>query len=245
MFRCFQLIALACVCSCLGGTLRAQETTTRSDDKKSSNESAVVSKIVTPIENDRRITQWIILDVQGIVDCSKEAMDRSSNESVKQFAKAMINEHKDCISKLEQLGSREDPATRSEKNAPVARIEEAKVNPARSGVLTKDQNGELRDRKWVYRPTDFVEVKKDICDRMKALMMKEMKSLPAAEFDAMYMKHMVFGHEAILASCQATRSTASAELQAHLDQNIEKLNAHLKQARELCKQVSTSTTAKR
>lgn len=245
MSRCFHLMALACVCSCLGGTVCAQETATRTDDKKAANETAVVNKIISPMENDRKIAQWIILDVQGIVDCSKEAVDRSSNDSVKQFAKAMINEHKDCISKLEQLGSREDPATKSEKNAPVARIEDAKVNPARSAVLAKDENGQLRDRKWIYRPTDFVEVKKDICERMKALMMKEMKSMPAAEFDAMYMKHMVIGHEALLASCQATRATASAELQAHLDQNIEKLNANLKQARDLCKQVSPSTTAKR
>lgn len=244
MLRCFNLIALACLCSCLSSSVRAQESTTRADDKNQSTNTPLLTKIISPLENDRRITQWIILDVQGIVDCSKEAVDRSNNESVKQFAKTMMSEHKDCISKLEQLGSREDPAGKSERNPPVTRIEDAKINPAKSGVLAKDEAGQLRDRKWLYRPTDFVEVKKDICERMKALMLKEMKQLSSSEFDAMYMKHMVFGHEALLASCQATRSTASSELQAQLDQNIEKLNAHLKQARDLCKQVS-STTAQR
>jgi predicted outer membrane protein len=240
MSRRYYLLAFVCV-SCVIGAMFAQEGTTRPDDKKAANDIVSAAKIISPIENDRKIAQWIMVDVQGIVDCSKQTVDRTSNETVKQFAQTMINEHKDCLSKLEQIASREDPATRSERNPPIARIEDAKVNTARSGVLAKDEGGQLRDNKWVYRPTDFVEVKKDVCEKMKEVMMKEMKQLPAAEYDSMYLKHMVAAHEAFLASCQATRSTASKEMQAHLDQNVEKLNNHLKQARELCKQVSVSS----
>ena len=243
MSRCSHFLTLACATLFLTGSANAQDNKARTDDPKATTDTQSV--IVSPVENDRRIARWIILDVQGIVDCSKEAVDRTTNETIKQFAQTMLTEHKDCISKLEQLSSRDGTVNKVEKNAPIARLEDAKVDPARAGILTKDEGGQLRDRKLVYRPTDFVEVKKDVCEKLKAVMMKEMKQIPANEFDAMYMKHMVVAHEAVLASCQATRSTASSELQAHLDQNIEKLNAHLNKARELCKQVSVGASAKR
>ena len=56
------------------------------------------------------------------------------------------------------------------------------------------------------------------------------------------MKHEVMAHEMLLATMKSVRPTASPELQKSLDAGIEKVEAHLKRARELCDQVCKAKT---
>jgi predicted outer membrane protein len=203
---------------------------------------APVIGITSPEENDKRIARWLIVDVRGIIDCSQEALTRSSNENVKNFAQTMLQDHKACLGRLEQVRGVADVKPRSESNAPVTRLENTTVQPEKSAVLTKD-DGQTRNGKIMYRVADFLVVKEALCERMKETMMKEMKQLSAAEFDEMYMKHMVMSHEMMLASCDIIAPYAQGDLKTYLQQNNEKMKDHLAKAKALCSQVSGKKTA--
>lgn len=200
--------------------------------------------VISPQENDARIARWLMVDQQAIVDCCKIAQQQSGNENVKQFAQMMVTEHSSCLDKLEGIRKAHASATDSDNrsNPIIGRSENAVVDPKKAGVLVKDPEGKQRDGKLMYHPTDFVQVKEEICKQMKTKMAKEMKAITGSEFDRAFMMHMVAGHEAILASCQAVRPTASKDFQAMLDQNIDKLNNHIKLARQLCDQVCGKAT---
>lgn len=238
------LVALSLLSST---TLVAQDNATRSTNNQVKQADSQTSYgILSSRENDRQIVRWLIPDQHGVIECSKLALEKSTNESVKQFARLMVTEHSSCLDKLEGISKHSStPGDVQQTSDTITnRKGDVKVDARRSGILIRDE-GTQRDNKIVYQPTDFVQVKVEVCDQMRALIAKEMKAMPGSEFDRAYMKHMVAGHEMNLASCKAVRKTASSELQTMLDQNIEKLNVHLKQARQLCDEVcQTSTTGK-
>lgn len=199
-----------------------------------------VAAVISPIENDRRIARWLIGDVRGMIDCSQLLMERSSNETVKQFAQKIINEHKDCLAQLERYKNTSDPASPGRGNAPVSRLENTTIDPAKSAVLAKDEGGQQRDGKIIYRAADFLEVKEDVCEKMRDLMMKEFKQIPASEVDAVFLKHAVMCHEAMIASCNAVTPCASSELRSYLTQGTTKMKDHLNEVRKLSSQLVTA-----
>ena len=198
---------------------------------------SVAQFVISPAENDRRIARWLIGDVRGMIECSQQLVERSSNETVKQFAQKIINDHKECLAQLERFKGTADPAAPSRGNAPVSRLENTTVDPAKSAVLTKDEGGQQRNGKMVYRAADFLVVKEELCEKMRDLMMKEFKQIPANEVDALYAKHAAMCHEALIASCQAVAPYASPEFKAYLNQGTTKMKEHLTEARRLSSQL--------
>ena len=231
---------VAAFCLLSSSLLNAQDDSTRnSNNRAKDGDRATTYGIISPQENDRQIARWLITDQHAVIECSKMAQERSTNDNVKQFAQTMVTEHSSCLDKLE--GIRKQAANTTDTAPATVGNGKIRVEARRSGIVVKDEDGQQRDGKMVYHPTDFVQVKEEICNQMKATMAKEMKAMPGSEFDRAYMKHMVMGHEALLATCKVVRKTASKDMQAMLDQDIEKLNGHLKQARELCDQVCGTT----
>jgi len=244
----FAMMAASLVIACCAGTtnLAAQDEPIRNpkfQQKEGDKNSAV--GIITPQQNDSRIAHWLLIDQQAVVECSKMAQERATNENVKQFAQMMVTDHSACLDKLEAIRKATPETTGSvnRNNSIISRAENAVVDPKNAGVLIKDPEGKQRDGKLMYQPTDFVQVKEEVCKQMKATMAKEMKNITGSDFDRAYMMHIVAGHEALLASCKAVRPTASKEFQAMLDQNIEKMTTHAKQARQLCDQVCGKSTS--
>jgi len=203
--------------------------------------------IISPQENDARIARWLIVDQEVIVGASKMAQERATNDNVKQFAQMMVTEHSSSLDKLNNIKKNHTSTTDSDNrhNPIIGRTDNTTVDPKNAGILVKDPEAKQRDGKMMYHPTDFVKVKEEVCKDIKDKLAKEMKNISGSEFDRAYMMHMLAGHEAMLASCKAVRSTASKDLQAMLDQNIEKLNSHIKQAQQLCDQISGKTTSGR
>ncbi len=230
------------LCCAHADVLNAQEDLPRTGSRVQPADQISTTGITSPAENDRRIARWLIIDQQAVIECCKMAQERTSNENVKRFAQTMLNEHNTCLEKLERVrGQSNASETDRPANSPVTRIEQAQVDPKNTGIVIKD-DGRQRDGKMIYRAADFLQVKEEICNHMKSVMMKEWKPLSSADFDRAFMKHMVAGHEMLLASCKAVRKTASNELQTMLDQDMEKLAVHLKQTRELCDQVCGTTS---
>jgi len=203
--------------------------------------------IVSPAENDRRIARWLLLENRAILECSKEAQTRASNDNLKQFAQAMATEHEKCVNDLNnRRGTRSNDAAYAPNrndnnrndNGDVERKNNARVRDAdtnKTAVLFKD-DGQSRGGHVMYRPTDFLAVREDVCNKTKGTMKDLWRNLSGADFDKAYVMHMVAAHECLLANLKSLRPTASQEMQAELDRGIQKTREHLDQCRQHCDQ---------
>lgn len=192
--------------------------------------------VVSPQENDRRIVRWLTIDNRGLAECARGAADRSANPAVKQFAADVLREHEDF---LKRFGPADDAETTAQ-----PRAADAPSKPEQTAVLLRD-DGASRAGAMIYRPTDFVAVKEEVCNAMKDVAEKQMESLPPQEFDRAFLAHMVFGHHALIASVDALDDTASADLKPQLGRMREMLEHHLTRAGELQKLTNVDTTAAR
>ncbi len=177
--------------------------------------------IASPAQNDERIQQWVKIDCDGLHECAKAAAAKATSEDVKAFAAKMVADHEKWAPLLKSKTT-----TSAYTPTPVA------------AAVVKD-DGAARDGRLAYAPVDFVEVKRKVCARMKALGEKEMKALSGAEFDRAFLKAAKYGHEAALAGIAEVRGGASSELAQTLDQAKEGLTAHLRTAETLCKAEQT------
>jgi predicted outer membrane protein len=189
--------------------------------------------VMSPEQNDLRIVHWLSIDNRGVAECAKAAAEHSSNEGIKKFAREVAADHGAFQDKLF--------AKRLEQPTP-ARPEEDRR--AATGALVRD-DGRLRDGKLLFRPTDFVAVKRRICEQLQANARKEMEALNGPEYDHAFLAHMVFGHEALLASVDILNNDATDGLKSDLKPFREMLDRHLTQARDIRKQFQSGDTAAR
>lgn len=220
--------------------------------------------VLSPQENDRSIARWLACDNRIILGCAKLGKERASHADVKTFADALVIEHQKCLDALES--GKTKAVTRSDKHdsqdvrsgngqangivkddrngqsRSTARsqgggIGDNTAERERTAVFVKD-DGTSRAGSAVYRPTDFVQVREDMCVRLQSVAKKEWEGIADADFDRSFMQHQVMGHEMLLASMKAVRPTATSELQTQIDEGIEKTTKHLETARKLCAEVS-------
>jgi len=189
--------------------------------------------VMSPEQNDLRIIHWLSVDNRGMVECAKSAADRSSNEAVKNFAREIAAEHGSFQEKV--FAKRLEQGTQN-------RVEDARRGT--TGALVRD-DGRLRDGKLLFRPTDFVAVKERVCEQLQSKVRKEMESLSGPEFDHAFVAHMVFGHEALIASVNVLNNDATDGMKGDLKSFHDMLDKHLTRARDLQKQIRGGDTAAR
>jgi predicted outer membrane protein len=196
--------------------------------------------VMTPQENDRRITRWLALDNQMVLECAKIGAERATNPEIRSLAESLAAEHKHCLDELNAFRNADRPGQPSER--PGSALQDTTPERSRTAVVVQDE-GRTRDRQAFFRPTDFLAVREDMCKKLKDIATKEWESVKGAEFDNAFLKHQVMAHEALLASIQAVRPSASSALQPLLDQSVEKYQKHLERARQLCDQLHKPAAA--
>lgn len=190
--------------------------------------------VITPQANDQRIVRWLTVDNRAVADCARLAADHAASAEVKQFAADVAKDHEDFAGTFG-----------AQSNAPANDAAAKAVDrPTDAATLLHDE-GASRAGAMIYRPTDFVAVKEQICKSMADIAHKQMEALPPQEFDRAFLAHMVFGHHALIASIDALNNTASPDLRPQLAKMREMLAKHLNRAGELQKQINTPTTASR
>jgi predicted outer membrane protein len=191
--------------------------------------------VLSPERNDRRIVRWLAVDHEGLMECAKFAANHSTNDAVKQFAREIAAEHETFHHQFTAVDRKQPDDKR-----PTA---DARPQQGATAALIRD-DGKSRAGELVYRPTDFVAVKERICKDLQKIALKEMESIKGPEFDHAFLAHMVFGHQALIASVDALDDDAGDALQPKLVALREMLDRHLTRARELNGQVRAQTAGR-
>ncbi len=223
--RKIQYVAMVAICGMLAGVASAQDKQENVD--QAAREAAKSAVTITPLQNDHQIYRWVKIDCDALMQCLEAAKSKSSNAELKSLVERMHADHK----ALEETAKTK-----------YAAITEKPSDTNKTAALIKD-DGQSRDERLVYKPCDFVAVKKAVCDRMKEVAEKEMGELSGPQFDKAIGKHLLMAHEAAIASIDSVHSSASKDLQACLTEAKEKMNEHLKLCRNLCKTMETQRTA--
>lgn len=194
--------------------------------------AAATYGVLTPQMNDQRIARWVSVDNKSMVECAKMAESKSTNEHVRNFAKMIVADHEKAQQALDSVA-----AVKPEK------AEDQAQRPS-TAVLVRD-DGQSRAGGLMFRPTDFVAVKEQICESMREEAKKHFEAVSGPEFDRAFFVHMMFGHQAMLATIDAVDDMATDALQPHLKALRDVSQHHLEQLRELEKQIQAPATAAR
>jgi len=219
--------------------------------------TAVISAVgvISPQENDRRIARWLAVDNDALQGCSEMAREHASNTDVKEFAKTVAADHKRFHDMLKKDVSASDSKESAVKHKSDEKHSDAKHETTddkatqaaddseKTATLLKDE-GQSRDGRLAYKPTDFLEVKEKVCHDLRAKAEKEFKELKGTEFDHAFLTHMIFGHEALLATIDAVQANAGESLQTTLKDLHQSAEKHLKEARRLHNEHRQQTVAR-
>ncbi len=180
--------------------------------------------IISPQENDSRIARWLVVDNDAMIGCAELAENHGSNGEVKEFAHRIAVDHKRFREVFKTFTGTQLAARNGTQQA-------ATGNTA---ALLKD-DGLSRNGRLVYRPTDFLEVKERVCNELHSKAEKEFRNLKGADFDRAFVTHMLFGHEAMVATLSTVKRDATATLQASLNEMEQMSQKHLQELRRLHK----------
>lgn len=192
---------------------------------------SVQAGIISPQQNDERIVRWLSVDNRGLIECSKLAVDHSTNDAVKQLAQRIVDEHQ----RFQNDFGKHSGNVSANNDRPNA--------PTQAGLVRDD--GQSRGGALLFYPTDFLAVKEKTCDELHGRAKKEMQRLTVADFDKAYLAHMIFGHEALMVSVDVLDNNASQTLQPQLKTLQDMSEHHLHEAKQLCEQLHPATTAAR
>jgi len=181
---------------------------------------------------DHQLATWLLTDNRGEVALAKHASEHSKNEDVKKFAKQMIEDHNDFISKLEKLAGTSEPrsstsqATAAKQPATQVSATAASPQPLATGSI------------------DFVQIKQELAKQCGESAMKELQEKQGTEFDKCYVGMQIGMHMQMLDTLKVFKNHASPELASLLDKGRETTEMHLDHAKKLMKELDGKTASK-
>lgn len=215
--------------------------------------------------SEQDIAACFILDNQGQVALAEFAMEHSQNEDVKQFAQQMVQEHTECISKLQQFAG---PVGASLTTRPQVRgqSEEGNDNP-RQRRETEDQNEQEGDRPRAEREEDqperpaaenqaegrrqsrqaaaaghgegidLIAYKQEIGQKCLESTKKMLVEQQGADFDKAYLAQQCMAHMHMADVLEVTAQHVSPEFKELVMAGHKTTMEHLEHCQTLCKQL--------
>jgi len=210
---------------------------------------------------EQHIAACFILDNQGQVALAEFALEHSQNEEVKQFAQQMVQEHTECISKLQQFAG---PVGASLTTRPQVRgqSEEGNDNP-RQRRQSEEQNEQEGDRPRAERDEDqerpaaenqaegrrpsrqaghgegidLIAYKQEIGQKCLESTKKMLGEKQGADFDKAYIAQQCMAHMHMADVLEVTAQHASPEFKELVMAGHKTTMQHLEHCQTLCKQL--------
>ena len=193
---------------------------------------------------DQLLASWLVVDNENEIALSRLAQERSKNEEVKQFAKQMIDDHQQMVTKLQTIAGaslvgdrggdrdrgrhqREDgqqpPTTNPPTGTPPSGGHQGGAEPREaSGVR---ESGRL----------DFVQIKRELAQQCLASARRELEQKSGAEFDKCFMMMQVGAHVMAVDTLEVFKNHASGQLRQTITEALPTVRTHLDHAKTIAK----------
>jgi len=207
---------------------------TKTDQPTHKSTSAISQEQMT----DQQFVYKAALGGQKEITLSQLAIDKSSNEEVKQFAKKMISDHSQVSQELTKVAQAKG-LTMPPTNAFELAVNSA-TPPNVGGTAESPRGGEQRradSSTEKEKPFGMTQIPQSDLNAAKKL-----EDLSGAEFDRTYVSEMCKDHEQTIAKFeQASRSATDEELKKFASDTLSKLREHHQTAEQLAQTVGAKT----
>jgi predicted outer membrane protein len=206
--------------------------------------------------SDEILVQWLLVANENEVEFARIAVSRAQSPEVKQFAQKMIDDHTACVQKLKQhagttghadrgVAGRGEPgskktgadgtgntgSTGSERTG----TERSGEQPGQGNTGNDSQAQPASTRLGSSGEFDHVGLVRDLGKKCRESHTRILQEKQGAEFDKCYMTMAVGAHVHAVDTLEVFKDYASAELRPKLEESLRTVQAHLQQAKQLCK----------
>jgi len=198
------------------------------------------SNSATQSSGDHQLAAWLLTDNHGEVALAKYASEHSKSDDVRKFAKQMIDDHGDFISKLEKFSGSSDARGSSDSRGSAPQATSSTKQPVNqvsaSGASPQPLNA--------GHGVDFVQVKQELGKQCQESAMKELQHKEGSEFDKCYVGMQISMHMQMLDTLKVFKNHASPEMASVLDKGRDTTESHLEHAKKLMKELEGKTASK-
>lgn len=180
---------------------------------------------------DQQIAGCLLLGNQSEIALAEFAQQKCKNQQCKDFAKMMIEQHRQAISKIEQAApqvARKDLKLRNA-NLGGSQQQDGQESPSNAN----QQDGNLNPPMMLAR-----QVKEECL----AMTMKALGEKQGAEFDKAYITQQVMAHMAMLGELKGSEPFASEQLKPVIKDGMQMTEKHLQKAKDIMHQMKDGSS---
>ncbi len=174
----------------------------------------------------------LMLANQAEIELGKIAVERSSNEQVKQFAESLIQDHTQLDQQLKQLApeaaARFAQRLRAAAERLAARLPAGDERPAQTRTAGRD----IAEHDVL---TKLCMINHRACANHREMCKQMLEKHQGQDFDMAYLGTQIGQHAWLLAELKALDGVGTPEFQAVVAQTREKVDQHLQHAKALAK----------
>ncbi len=172
---------------------------------------------------DQQIAACMVLANQQEIALAQFAKDRSESDQVKQFAKMLIEQHQQAITKIEQASPQVAAWKIQLRNAKSDQQAGAEAQPQANGQAT-GQNPQFLMARQIH-------------EECLALTKEALSEKEGADFDKAFVTQQCLAHIGMKAGIKGSEPFASQQLKPVLQEGLKMTEKHLAEAKNLMKQL--------
>jgi predicted outer membrane protein len=174
---------------------------------------------------DHYIANCLVIKNEAEIKANEFGEARAENPKVKEFARQMINDHRQLVEKLQQLTSMDQAgAAQASTRQPAGAV----AAQPRAALASNQQYAQL------------LELDRKITDQCGQLMQQKLGEKQGAEFDKCFMAAQVGNHIHMLAALEVISQDTTGQLQQLTNEAKAKVQQHLQHAEQIAKELESS-----
>lgn len=233
----------------------AQDPARRTDPARPASDTTLSTTTGQTSQNDKSLAAWLIVDNENEIALAQLAQERAKSDEVKQFAKRMLDDHRQMVTKLQKfagasIGTTPGAASgtardREGTDASGKRDNQPPTNPPTTttppttppGTTTpprgegKEHAGHMQGQTTAGNQIDIVGLKRELGRKCLTSAKQMLEQKTGDEFDRCYMHMAVGAHVAAVDTIEVFRNHASGEFRQALSEGLPTVQAHLDHAK--------------
>lgn len=175
---------------------------------------------------DHYIANCLIIKNEAEIKANEFGESRAESQKVKQFARQMVNDHRQLVEKLQQLTAMgQAGAVQASTTQPIA---QAQTTPTQRPAPNANQ-----------QYAKLLELDRQITDQCGQIMQQKLGEKQGAEFDKCFVAAQVGAHIHMLAALEVISQQTTGQLQQLAAEAKAKVQRHLDHAEQLAKELES------
>jgi predicted outer membrane protein len=244
----YTMFMLALMCCNLAFAQQQTDQSRRAEGAQGGRELTLGSSANQGNTLDQFVATCLLIGNQEEVSLAQEAVSRAQNESVKQFAQMLIDDHQKAIQKLQQhakpgisLGGAATVTASGQ-----SQTNQSAANPSPTAQQYTANRADLDQNSASAGVLDHVlKMQQQAAQECLSMTKSILAEKQGAEFDKAFAGSQIGAHIGMLAKLKASQQHVSSDLASIIQESEQTVQSHLEQAKQLCKELESMQASNR